>query len=233
MISLVDADIVGYRCAASCEKQGVVVEPVEVAILRVDELMERILHETGATSYNAYLTGSDNYRLSYNPSYKANRKDTPRPAWLQAVREHLVTKWKASVEDGQEADDAMGIYQATNPNTSVICSIDKDLLCIPGKNYNFITGVLRDQSPTDATRHFYYQLIMGDRADNVFGFDGVARATVPKKLEGVIAELDSYIDELDMFDFVRSLYDDDETLLMNGISLWIRQKENEVWGFPK
>jgi hypothetical protein len=233
MIAIIDADIVGYRCSASCEKQGVVVEPLEVALLRVDELMERIIHETGATSYNAYLTGSDNYRLVYNPAYKANRAGKPRPHWLQAVREHLVTNWKATVEDGQEADDAMGIFQATHPDTSVICSIDKDLLCIPGKNYNFVTGVLREQSVVDARRHFYYQLIMGDRADNVFGFDGIARATVPKKLEGVIAELDSYQHELDMFSFVRQLYNNDEALLMNGISLYIRQKEGEIWGFPK
>jgi DNA polymerase-1 len=229
---LIDSDIVAYRCAASCEKQGVVVEDSWVCLRRVDELMQRIIAYTGASDWKAFLTGSDNYRNAYNPEYKANRKDTRRPQWLQQAREHLVTHWQASVEDGQEADDALGIYQCSHENT-IIASIDKDLLCIPGKHYNFITGTFHEQSIADAFRHFYFQLIMGDRADNIFGFDGLARASVPKKLEATIAELDSYDNEHGMFEFVRALYSDDERLLMNGRCLYIRQKEGQVWNFPK
>ena len=229
--ALIDADIVSYRTAASCEKQGVLVESVEVALLRADELMRRILQETQSDTYKAFLTGSDNYRYQYNPEYKANRKDTPRPAHLQAVREYLCTEWGASVEDGQEADDALGIYQMANKDT-IICSIDKDLLMIPGEHYDFVKGIRRDQYTIPAIRHFYYQLIMGDRTDNIFGFDGKARQSVPKFLEPVLAELSSYDDEHDMFAFVRNLYNDDARLLMNGICLWIRRNEDEIWKFP-
>lgn len=236
MIALIDGDIVCYRSAASCEpsKARDWVEPLEVAIMRVDDLMRRILEETQATSYKAFLTGSDNFRLQYNPEYKANRKDVVRPRWLQECREHLVMEWKASVEDGQEADDAMGIAQvASEAGTTVIASIDKDLLCIPGKHYNFVTGEFREQSDVDACRHFYWQLIMGDRGDNVFGYDGKARQTVPKFMELIMAELSSYDRESDMFDFVKSLYADDDRLLMNMRCLWIRHKEGEIREFPK
>lgn len=229
--ALVDGDIVCYRAAASCQKQGVVVEPVEVALLRVNDLMSRILLETESDTYKAYLTGSNNYRYEYNPDYKGNRKDTPRPEWLQQCREHLVMEWKASVEDGQEADDAMGIEQVASKDT-IICSIDKDLLMIPGEHYNFVQGIRREQFTIPAIRHFYWQLIMGDRTDNVFGFDGKARQSVPKFLEPVINELESYDDELDMFEFVRGLYGDDDKLLMNGICLWIRRNPDEIWKFP-
>lgn len=224
--ALIDADIVAYRCSAASEN-----EPLDVALFRTDELIRRILQETNSDTYKTYLTGSENFRNEYNPEYKANRKDTPRPKWLQQVREYLCIEWGASVEDGQEADDAMGIYQMANKD-SVICTIDKDLLMIPGEHYNFVTGVHREQYAIPAIRHFYYQLIMGDRTDNIFGFDGKARQTVPKKLESTIAELESYDDELDMFEFVRNLYSDDERLLMNGICLWIRRNEGEVWKFP-
>jgi 5'-3' exonuclease len=190
------------------------------------------MEETGATSYKAFLTGSDNFRLEHNPAYKANRKDVPRPRWLQDVREHLVLQWNASVEDGQEADDALGIHQCANENTT-ICSIDKDLLMIPGFHYNFVTGEHLEQHPIPAIRRMYYQLLMGDRTDNVFGFDGIARQKVPNKLQHIFDELDSYDDELDMFDFVRNLYNDDTTLLKNGRCLWIRRKEGELWNFPK
>jgi 5'-3' exonuclease len=220
---------------------------MEVAIMRADDLMRRIMEETGATSYKAFLTGSDNFRLEHNPAYKANRKDVPRPRWLQDVRQHLVLNYNASVEDGQEADDALGIYQCrqnqlikdnwegelcpVSPTT--ICSIDKDLLMIPGFHYNFVTGEHLEQHPIPAIRRMYYQLLMGDRTDNIFGFDGIARQTIPKKLQHVFDELASYDDELDMFEFVRGLYDNDETLLKNGRCLWIRRKEKELWEFPK
>ena len=224
--ALIDGDIVAYRCAAASEN-----ESQDVALFRAKDLMDRIIHETGSDSYQVFLTGSDNYRHQYNPEYKANRKDVPKPQWLQHVREYLVVDWKASVEDGQEADDALGIYQMANKDT-VICSIDKDLLMIPGEHYDFVKGIRREQFTIPAIRHFYYQLIMGDRTDNIFGFDGKARQTVPKKLEHVFAELSSYDDECDMFDFVRGLYNDDERLLMNGICLWIRRNEEEIWKFP-
>jgi 5'-3' exonuclease len=224
--ALIDADIVAYRCAASCEN-----EPKEVALLRAAELMQRILNETQSESYIAYLTGPDNFRYKYNPDYKANRKDVPKPKWLQDVREYLVVDWNASVEDGQEADDAMGITQMATKDT-VICTIDKDLLMIPGEHYNFISGVRREQHPVDANRHFYWQLIMGDRTDNIFGCDGKARQTVPKKLEPLMEELASYDNELDMFNMLRGLYNDDNRLLMNGICLWIRRNPDEIWQFP-
>lgn len=234
-LALIDGDIVAYRCAASCEKQGVVTEPIEVAVLRADELVRRILNNTSAEEYQLYLTGSNNFRYEVNPEYKANRKDKPRPYYLQDIREYLVTTWNAKVEDGQEADDALGIRQcASEQGTTVICSIDKDLLQIPGKHYNFVTETHLDQSPDNALRFFYYQLIMGDRADNVFGFDGKARQTIPKFLEPMLTELDSYESELDMYSFVLDLYGGDkDRLVMNGRCLWIRRKEHEIWNPPE
>ena|SRR3990167_5204922 len=245
---LIDGDIVCYRSAASCEpsKARDYVEPLEVAIMRADDLMKRILEDTQATAYRVFLTGSDNFRMQFNPEYKANRKDIVRPRWLQDVREHLVVQWNASVEDGQEADDAMGIAQCLqnkimkdnwegeicSVDGTIIASIDKDLLCIPGEHYNFVTGEFREQSDVAACRHFYWQLIMGDRGDNVFGYDGKARHAVPKFMEPIMDELSSYSDELDMFSFVRGLYQDDERLLMNMRCLWIRHKEGEIKGFP-
>lgn len=224
--ALIDGDIVAYRCAASSEN-----EDVGIAVARVNDLMDRILHETGSDDYVVFLTGSNNFRYQYNPEYKANRTDKPKPIHLQAVREHLVVNWKASVEDTQEADDALGIYQMANKET-IICSIDKDLLMIPGEHYDFVKGIRREQFTIPAIRHFYYQLIMGDRTDNIFGFDGKARQSVPKKLEPILNELQTYDDELDMFSFVRDLYADDDRLLMNGICLWIRRNEEEIWKFP-
>ncbi len=109
--ALVDGDLVCYRCAASCEKQGILIEPLEVAIYRTDELMRRILYEVNAVTYQVFLTGSNNFRLKYNPEYKANRKNMKRPEWLEQCREHLVVQWGAQVSDECEADDLLSIAQ--------------------------------------------------------------------------------------------------------------------------
>jgi 5'-3' exonuclease len=89
--------------------------------------------------HRCFLVVVSNFRYDIYPEYKANRKDMQRPKWLQVVREHLVTDWKATVTDGIEADDAMGIAQCTeHDGDSMICSIDKDMLMIPGHHYNFV-----------------------------------------------------------------------------------------------
>jgi 5'-3' exonuclease len=231
---LIDADIVGYRCAASCEKQGVAVEPLEVALFRVDDLMGRIIHETAAEHYYPFLTGSNNFRHQYNPTYKANRKDMKRPDYLEACREHLVVKWNAQVSDGCEADDHLAIEQTKNPDETIIATIDKDLLQVPGRHYNFVKQEFRTISPIEGRFNFYWQFIMGDKSDNIMGYDGISRQTVPKKLEGIQQDMQELAhDELAIFNYVRDIYQlGDDALLSNGICLWMQRYENEIWKFP-
>lgn len=231
--ALIDGDIIAYRCAASCQKQGVTVEPVEVALKRTDELMQRILHETASEFYYPYLTGSNNFRLQYNPEYKANRKDFKKPEWLEQVREHLVLQWNAEVSDGCEADDLMAIEQTKQPDETIICTIDKDLLQVPGKHYNFVKSEFRTISPVEGIFNFYWQFVMGDVSDNIFGFDGKARQTIPKFLESTVSDMQQIAsDELAIFDYVRHLYNDDERLLMNGICLFMQREPEQIWKFP-
>lgn len=191
--------------------------------------MQRILHETNAMGYNLFLTGSDNFRFSIYPEYKANRKDTARPKHYAAIREFLVTDWKAKVTDGIEADDAMGIEQCADPENSIIATIDKDLLMIPGHHYNFVKQERRYVTPMEGLRHFYFQLVMGDKADNIFGYDGVARQKVPKFLEPVITQLEYCATEKEMYDLVYDLYHDKDKFLVNGKCLWIMRREGDFW----
>lgn len=229
MIALIDGDIVAYRTATAYAK-----EDQGLACWQAGETIQRILNETSASSYACYLTGSDNFRYTVYPDYKANRRDVPKPVHLGPIREHLVAEWNAKVTDGIEADDAMGIAQMADiTQATIICSIDKDLLQIPGNHYNFVKQELSYVHPIDGLRFFYYQLIMGDRTDNIFGYDGKARSSVPKFLQDRIEALYSFVDERDMFELVRYMYNDDERMLMNGRVLRIQQQENEpLWEFP-
>lgn len=229
LLALCDGDIVAYRPAASCEKAGpdgvrVPVESLEIGIARADELMHRILYETGATSYRIFLSGGENFRHHIYPQYKANRASLPRPEYLQPIREHLVKAWNAEVVVNIEADDAMGIYQTQD---TIICSIDKDMLQVPGRHYNFVKNEFYDINDVDGRRHFWLQMIMGDRADNVPGYDGLMRQKVPKFLMPKITSLEEATTDEEMEAIVKEMYIDETQFEINKKLFFILREEPE------
>ena len=188
----------------------------DYAYARTEDLVDDIIVKSEADSFKIYLTGKDNFRYTIYPEYKAHRPKE-KPFWLQAIRDYLVANFNAEVINGQEADDALGINQTPD---SVICSIDKDLLMIPGHHYNFVKDEKIYVSNFSAIHHFYMQCLQGDRADNIKGIPKVG----PKKAEAILAGCGN---EKEMFDAVRDAYGNDEEFLMNARVLWIRRNENE------
>lgn len=215
MKALIDGDIVVYRGAASAEN-----DDAWIAQSRADQMIQDILADTGATSYSVFLTGTGNFRREIAPSYKANRPDN-RPAHWQAVREFLVTQHKAQICNGYEADDEMGVQQDKVGGTTVICSIDKDLLQIPGKHYNFVKKVFQEVTPDEGLKFLYLQSLIGDRSDNIVGVPGIG----PVKANQALAEL---LPE-EWYDKCRAMYSDDERYHLNMQLLYIWQKPNDKW----
>jgi DNA polymerase-1 len=185
---------------------------------RAEDLVDQILVNTEATEYRLFLTGKNNFRYSIYPEYKAHRP-TEKPFWLEKCRQYLIATFNAEVIDGQEADDALGIAQTED---TIICSIDKDLLMIPGRHYNFVKDEFQEVTNDSGMRHFYMQCLTGDRSDNIKGIEKIG----PKKAEKILA---GCVTEQEMFNAVREAYSNDEEFLMNGRVLWIRRKENEDW----
>jgi hypothetical protein len=109
MRALIDGDIVCYRVAWTCEDQ----DSFGIPRWRCDEMLDGILHATGSSEFKIYLSGpaEDNFRYQIYPQYKESRKAKPEPKWLQALKEHLIVDWNASIACGMEADDALGIDQ--------------------------------------------------------------------------------------------------------------------------
>ena len=249
MIALIDGDLITYRCAASCQKQGVVVEDLGIAQARANNLLLNIKAETNAPEHKIFLSGGENFRKTIYPDYKANRNDQERPVYLEPLREWLVVNWGASVTDGIEADDALGIAQTAandKDHSTVICSLDKDLRQVPGYHYSWeIVGtsslgkqwkkdaLLSFVNPQEGMFNFYWQMIMGDRADNIPGFDGKMRATVPKFLNGHYELMQTLETEQELFDYVYTLYQNVGTptqqMLINGACLWVQREENDNW----
>lgn len=228
MLALIDADIVAYRCSASAEN-----DPEDAAILRVDVMLRDILAETQSTEYMTFLTGQNNFRYELYPQYKANRKDKPKPIHLSACRDYIVKSWNAVISDGCEADDLIGIEATACDDMMgyIICSIDKDLKQIPGNHYNFVTRERSFVSPLDGLKSFYKQLILGDVSDNIPGFDGKARQKWPKFMQHHADNIDSLADELDMYEYIRTIYSEGSPVL-NGQLLFIQRKAGEHWTPP-
>lgn len=218
--ALIDGDIVTYRCAAANEQSD-----ENIACWQAGEMIRRILHETNSFEPRVFLTGSNNFRFDLYPEYKANRKDMQRPRHYAAVREYLCIEWGASVTDGYEADDAMGMEQEEN---TIICSIDKDMLMIPGWHYNFVKQIQKYVTPLEGLRHLYKQAILGDKADNIPGYDGKMRDKVPKFMQWMFDELETIETEEHMYDFVSTLVTHDklDTYLK---CLWLWRKEGDIW----
>lgn len=220
MIALIDADIVGYRCAASCEpnKEKLEREPLDLAIRRTDELMHRIMLDSNCDSFKAFLSGGQNFRKELYPEYKANRKRIEPPAYLQNVREFLCTDWDAKVIVGYEADDAIGIHH--DRDQTVICSNDKDFLQIAGDHYNFVTLTYSSIDDEEANYHYWYQMLIGDKSDNVPGIIGYqAYKTAEKILTSMPAD--------EWPRHIQNMYGDDEWFYRNRTLLRILRSEDE------
>lgn len=227
--------MVVYRGASSCEptKAKPYLETEDVAIARADDLYRRILRETESDQHTCYLGGEGNFRYDIWANYKGNRTNTPKPTHFNAVKAYIATTFEAVIVNEIETDDRMGIEQCAEPFMStIIASNDKDMLMIPGLHYNPIKQIHKFVSPLDGLRHFYQQLIQGDQADNIPGFDGKMRPKIPKFLQPVIDKVWACPDELAMYSVVSDMYSDLDVMHRNARLLWIWRKENDHWVPP-
>jgi DNA polymerase-1 len=214
MLALIDGDLVLYRCACSAEN-----DPFSIATHRVNELLDLILERTKSTEYRFFLSGKGNFRKKIYPEYKANRTQE-KPLHLQALREFACQELNAEVtEHEMEADDYLGIHQSKE---TVICSLDKDMLQIPGLHYQWQFGTAKwtkeekflDQSELEGSRLFYEQCLKGDVADNVKGIKGLGEKTATKLLKDCQTEKE-------MLDVCLEKYGHEEEFLMNAQCLYI------------
>lgn len=162
------------------------VQPVDQAILICDVMIKDIKERYAAEnpSVSVFLSGVGNFRnsIATRASYKGNRSGAVPPVHLKAIRQHLIDRG-AIVSQGEEADDLLGIAATAAPG-SVVCSIDKDLLQIPGRHYDFVKKEEVTISPKQAVLNFYAQALSGDATDNVPGLTGIGPVKAKKALEG-------------------------------------------------
>lgn len=166
------------------------VEPVENALSNVKSVINNITTALNSTDIMIALSQGECFRhkLATIKKYKGNRDDMPRPAHYDKIREYLTNIWGARTFTSVEADDVLALCQN---DKSCIVSIDKDLLQVPGKHYNW---VMEEESqrkmlvtPEIGMRKLYMQVLTGDSTDNIPGIRGVG----PVKARAALSELPS------------------------------------------
>jgi DNA polymerase-1 len=142
------------------------------------------------------VKGQDNFRNLLYPEYKLNRHADPTKTnmFVPVLRELAVAEGLAIAAHGREADDYIRIWAreaSLAGDPYVICSIDKDLECIPGKHYkipikqnlSIDKGEIKEISVLESLHLYYRQLLMGDSTDNIPGIPGVGKVKATKYLK--------------------------------------------------
>lgn len=179
------------------------VEPVENAIFIMRNMVDGHFKAAQVTERRIFLDGDRNFRhdVATLKGYKESRKDVPKPKHYAALREYAVRSLGAIVCSDIETDDALSMEQHQNPENSIIITIDKDLLMVPGYKFYYnrakeVAGK-KDTSPCflyqtkeAALRAFYQQLITGDRTDDIPGLGGTKEepGIGDKGAEKIVAE---------------------------------------------
>lgn len=151
-------------------------------------LLEECKTKFGKLHPKFFLTGNGNFRerLPSRVVYKHNRANVAKPAYLNKLRSLMQQQYQTTVAHWMEADDAIAIELTAAPD-SIVASIDKDLLqlpgqhCVPGKGFESITK-------QSALTRLYTQILAGDATDGVPGCYRIGVESAAKLLRGVTSE---------------------------------------------
>lgn len=194
------------------------------AVRAIEEITEKLW----LTDWKGAVKGPKNFRDEVFDDYKGKRtKDTTGKSTLGQIvpilRQMLVDDGIAIEADNMEADDYLRIWAEearASGDDFYICSIDKDLRCIPGKHYHLKTKTVEEVDEQEAMNVFYGQLLSGDSVDNIPGVPGIGPKTAARRIEGITEE-----DELQIIvcDAYYKAYGDEwkENLMMNGQLLYL------------
>lgn len=222
LIPLWDCDLVAYRCGFAADSQikaeAKVHEPdagperlmemldsvdyIDNALQNVKTVFEAVNDRFCTEKARYFIDGPNNFRYSLATlrPYKGNRDKAHKPKYYKEIKEYILDIWKAEEVEDIETDDRLGIIQCSSPpDSTVIVSMDKDMLQIPGHHFNWVKNELQYVTPDDADLMLFWQMLVGDTSDNIPGIEGIG----PVRASKIIADAQS----LDAVrDAVKALY---------------------------
>jgi 5'-3' exonuclease len=187
MLSFIDGDPILYQ-AAWGRRLG---DAKAQVLRRIQESIE----DTFADDYIIALGTSSNFRVDLYPDYKrSNSRVTAKsklPDWFGELKEYLGEQPNIVKAVGMESDDLLRMwsFQAVEAGDPfVLCSIDKDLDCIPGLHYNSKYRKSYEVTPDEANAFYWQQILQGDSTDNIPGLPRVGPVKAKAMLAGLKTE---------------------------------------------
>lgn len=165
---------------AKIESLELEVDPDYFAFHKAKKIINSILEYFNAEKKDmtGFLTASNDptqFRklIAKTKEYKGNRKDTPRPVHYEAIRDYIYQNYPTEIIHCYEADDALAMTHSDNPDDTVICTSDKDLLQIPGKHFRLRSKEYLEVDKRQGDYNLFGQILTGDVADNIPGIRGI------------------------------------------------------------
>lgn len=197
--ALIDADIFAYKWASASQEtfkwgEGVTTtvatHSLEEACKNLAEDLDSIASRLKVDELVICLTEPDptlEWRKILYPRYKAHRDPSKKPAYLRDLKAYLTENYKTYQRRGLEADDCLGIlatHPTLIPGKKVVVTIDKDLLQIPGWNFNPVKDSKAKLITPEAGDYMHmYQTLVGDATDGYPGCPGIG----PKKADVILS----------------------------------------------
>ena len=167
--------------------------PAELDV-RLDAVLRGMMDRLKADDAMVFLSDlGSNYRKDHvYPEYKQNRAGVHRPILFRPIRDYLIEAWNAQVWPRLEGDDMLSIMATTlvvgDEVESIMCSIDKDLLTVPGLHFNWDKPGLGENGVTsvdegEAEWRFLAQVLTGDSVDGYPGCPKIGPVKAEKILD--------------------------------------------------
>lgn len=224
--------------------------------IKLNQKLALIFEDCGSKSYQLFLTCCDvespNFRdkIATICGYKANRLGSIKPLHYKRLKQILIERGAIQVK-GQEADDKLAMLQMQmfqqrgDYEKTIICTIDKDLMTVPGYHYNFNSRIITFVDEQEAMKNFYKQILTGDPADNIPGIAKILKIR-GKEEEGENLIRHKYISKYTKlsvdftaekcYNYVFGMYEGfdlvDEFYEVADL-LWLRRYEGQIWSVDK
>jgi 5'-3' exonuclease len=188
---LIDGDIVLHRFGHSNQvtidwdgdgEKATAANDEATAIIDVEQFIQELSNRFKSPEMTVCFSGPNNFRYSILDTYKWNRRDMVKPLLFGAIKNFLERTFLCMQQPTLEGDDLMGIISTGEPGKYTICSIDKDMLQIPGKHYNWTRTKQTRVTKAAGDLMFYMQVLHGDSGDGYTGIPGVGKVKATKIL---------------------------------------------------
>ncbi len=170
MVALIDADSLMYFSSYGSEEDQLLSETKLSE--KIYDILNILENNYNIEKYYVFVKGKNNFRYKLYADYKKNRPQ--KHPIIDVLNQYLVENFSAIESHNAESDDYAYTYSQLPEykGRTIICSVDKDMLQIPGLHYDYQKNKFHHISEETARYNLAIQMIMGDAADGIIGLRG-------------------------------------------------------------